>query len=129
MLCGSGSAAALAQHGAALMVGRFERERPGSAALAVDAASARCTRSARRATCCWRSAAAVPAPALAAAVQAAQAKDMTVVALTGRDAGDLREHGWVRPMCTSPCRTNARHASSRSTCWCCTACATRWTFN
>jgi D-sedoheptulose 7-phosphate isomerase len=29
------------------------------------------------------------APALAAAVQAAQAKDMTVVALTGRDAGDL----------------------------------------
>jgi D-sedoheptulose 7-phosphate isomerase len=54
MLCGSGSATALAQHGAALMVGRFERERPGLAALAVDAAA--------EVMCCWRSPAVVPRP-------------------------------------------------------------------
>jgi D-sedoheptulose 7-phosphate isomerase len=88
MLCGSGPSAALAQHGAALMVGRFERERPGLAALAVggdievralgspgDVLLALCTVS--------------PSPALTAAVQAAHAKDMTVVALTGRDAAGL----------------------------------------
>jgi D-sedoheptulose 7-phosphate isomerase len=46
MLCGSGPTAALAQHGAALMVGRFERERPGLAALAVGGSEvlARCAR-------------------------------------------------------------------------------------
>jgi D-sedoheptulose 7-phosphate isomerase len=88
MLCGSGASAALAQHGAALMLGRFERDRPGLAALAVggetevsvlgspgDVLLALCSAS--------------PGPALAAAVTAAQAKDMTVVALTGRDAGSL----------------------------------------
>lgn len=88
LLCGSGPAAALAQHGAALMIGRFERERPGLAALAVageaevralggpgDVLLAICTGS--------------PAPALVAAVLGAQAKEMNVVLLSGRDAGNL----------------------------------------
>ena len=88
MLCGTGASAALAQHAAALMVGRFERERPGLAALAVgsevevralgspgDVLLVLCSGS--------------PTPALSAAVSAAHAKDMTAVALTGRDAGSL----------------------------------------
>lgn len=88
MLCGSGSAGALAQHGAALMVGRFERERPGLAALAVGADSEVRALGAPGDVLLAIASNGV-APALTAAVQAAHAKDMTVVALTGRDAGGL----------------------------------------
>ena len=90
MLCGSGPAAALAQHGASLMVGRFERERPGLAALAVGGATEVQALGAPGdvlVVIC----AAGPAPAMMAAVQAAQAKDMTVVALSGREVGGLLE--------------------------------------
>ena len=104
---GAGPAAALAQLFTADLIGRFERERPGLAALALggdgvvwsalagdeglDAVLARQVH-----------ALGVPGdvllliehasgqPALVAAARAAQAKDMTVVALTGRDGGELR---------------------------------------
>jgi D-sedoheptulose 7-phosphate isomerase len=88
MLCGGGSGAVLAQHGAALMVGRFERERPALAALAVGAeAEVRALGAPGDVLVAISSSGA--GPMLTAAVQAAQAKDMTVVALTGRDGGDL----------------------------------------
>ncbi|MES2959306.1 MAG: SIS domain-containing protein [Pseudomonadota bacterium] len=91
MLYGHGAASALAQHGAALMVGRFERERPGLAAMAVGSEfEVRALGS--PGDVLLTLSAAPPTPALLAAVQAAQAKDMTVVALTGRDASGLLEH-------------------------------------
>jgi len=90
LLCGSGPAAALAQHAAALMVGRFERERPGLAALAVAGESEVLALGVPGDVLLAISTGS-PAQALASAVAAAQAKDMTVVALTGRDAGSLLE--------------------------------------
>ena len=88
LLCGSGPAAVLAQHGAALMVGRFERERPGLAALAVSGEiEVRALGSPGDVLLALTTGG--PAPGLAAALQAAQGRDMTVVALTGRDAGSL----------------------------------------
>lgn len=88
MLYGAGAAAALAQLGAALMVGRFERERPGLAALAV-ASEAQVRALGSPGDVLLAFAADSPSAALSAAVQAAQAKDMTVIALTGHDAGTL----------------------------------------
>lgn len=90
MLCGSGPAAALAQHGAALMIGRFERDRPGLAALAViGETEVRALGSPGDVLVAVS--AASPSPALLAVVKAAQTKEMTVVALTGRDATTLLE--------------------------------------
>jgi len=88
MLFGSGPAAALAQHGAALMVGRFERERPGLAALAVGSESEVMALGAPGDVLLAISIAA-PTQPLMAIVQAAQAKEMTVVALTGSDVAGL----------------------------------------
>jgi len=88
MLFGSGAAAALAQHGAALMVGRFERERPGLAALAIGSEAELQALGAPGDVLLALSTDA-PAPVLSAIVLAAQAKDMTVVALTGREAAGL----------------------------------------
>ena len=91
MLCGSGASVVLARHGAALMVGRFERERPGLAALAV-AGETEVRALGAPGDVLLAIAVALPTPALLAAVRAAQAKEMTVVALTGSDAGGLVEH-------------------------------------
>jgi D-sedoheptulose 7-phosphate isomerase len=88
MLCGSGTAAALAQHTAALMVGRHERERPGLAALAVGGETEVRALGAPGDVLLAISADS-PTLGWAAAVAAAQGKDMTVVALTGPDAGGL----------------------------------------
>jgi D-sedoheptulose 7-phosphate isomerase len=90
MLCGSGAGVALAQHGAALMIGRFERERPGLAALAVGGETEVRALGAPGDVLLVISPGS-PAVALLAAVAAAQAKDMTLVALTGPDAGSLLE--------------------------------------
>ena len=90
MLCGSGASAALAQHGAALMVGRYERERPPLAALAVASESEiQALGMPGDVLLAISVGGPAPVPALAAALQAARSKDMTVVALTGRDAGSL----------------------------------------
>lgn len=106
LLCGSGAAAVLAQYGAALLVGRFERARPGLAALAIGTDAALMAGLADSADPSQSLATQVltlgapgdvllaistgsPAPALTAAVRAAQSKDMTVVALTGGEAGEL----------------------------------------
>ena len=109
LACGNGGSAADAQHFAAEFVGRFERERPGLAAIAlttdtsiltaigndydfdVDLLEAGARRSARRATCCWRSSTSGNSANVLAAVEAAHAKDMTVIALTGRSGGKMRD--------------------------------------
>ncbi len=108
LVCGSGGSAAAAQHFAAVFVGRFERERPGLAAIALTTDSAILTGLARDHDFTSIFAKQVDAlgqpgdlllainaqgeaPEIVAAVEAAHAKDMTVIALTGRHAGRLGE--------------------------------------
>lgn len=107
LAAGLGPAAGLAQLFTADLVGRFERERPGLSALALGgdgialsalAAEGGFDQVLARQVQALGSPGDVlllvePAgghPALVAAARAAQAKEMTVVALTGRDGGALR---------------------------------------
>lgn len=90
MLVGSGAAAHLAAHGAGLMVGRFERERPGLAALAL-AGEAQVQALGNPGDVLLAISAGRADAALLATIDAAQRKEMTVVALCGRDAGNLHE--------------------------------------
>ncbi|MEF7617578.1 SIS domain-containing protein [Aquincola sp. MAHUQ-54] len=105
MVCGSGAATADAQHLAAQFVGRFERERPGLAALALGADGVLASALARErgADVLAKQVLALGAPgdvlvvlapvgpddSIVAAVQAAHGKDMTVIAFTGRAAPGL----------------------------------------
>jgi D-sedoheptulose 7-phosphate isomerase len=85
LVCGSGAGAALAPHLARLFTGRFERERPPLAALALGREPAQEVR-----------ALGLPGDVLlyiddgegasAAVISAAQGKDMTTVVLAGRGA-------------------------------------------
>jgi D-sedoheptulose 7-phosphate isomerase len=104
--CGNGGSAADSQHFAAEMVGRFERERPGIAAFALTVDTSALTAIAND----WhydqvfaRQIAAVgrPGDVLVAistsgnsknvmeAINAAHARKMSVIALTGRDGGGM----------------------------------------
>lgn len=106
LACGGGAATADAQHLAAQFVGRFERERPGLAALALGADGTLAQALAREAgaddvVARQVLALGVPGdvllvvmpagddPAVIAAVQAAHDKEMTVIALSGREAPRL----------------------------------------
>ena len=102
MVCGAGGGAALADIFSAAFVGRFERERPGLAALALQAQSALASIvGAAQVFAKQVQALGMPgdllllldpgadAVALVAAAQAAHDKDMTVLALTGRGGGAL----------------------------------------
>jgi D-sedoheptulose 7-phosphate isomerase len=106
MLCGQGPSQANAQQFAAQFVGRFERERPGLAAVVLgsdstvmsalldDADPAQALAKQVQALgmpgdVLMMLSAAGESQALLAALQAAHQKDITVVALTGRDAGSL----------------------------------------
>lgn len=92
MVCGSGAGAALSHHLARLFTGRFERDRPPLAALALTPAlpPAQQIR-----------ALGLPGDVLlyiddgeghsAAAISAAQAKDMTIVVVAGRGAAAFGE--------------------------------------
>ena len=106
LICGNGASGALAQYLAALMVGGMERPRPELPALALGADAATLTAVARRGEYADAFAAQVRALGgagdallvlssngnavnLARAAQAAHERDMTVIALTGRDGGAL----------------------------------------
>lgn len=106
MVCGNGGSASDAQHFAAEFVGRFERERPGLAALALTTDTAILTAIGNHYdfnSIFSKQVQALGTPGdvliaistsgnsanVLAAVQAAHAKDMTVVALTGRTGGQL----------------------------------------
>jgi D-sedoheptulose 7-phosphate isomerase len=109
MACGSGGSSALAQYVAAMLVGQFERDRPGLAALALSAdpsllmasgtdssgVFARQIQSLGQPGDILLALAAHGEPAsMLAAIDAAHAKDMTVIALTGnaqKIAGKLTE--------------------------------------
>lgn len=108
LACGNGGSAADAQHFAAEFVGRFERERPGLAALALTTDTSILTAIANDYH--YDSVFAKQVQALGApgdvllamstsgnsgsvlqAIGAAHAKDMTVIALTGNGGGKVRE--------------------------------------
>ncbi|MCR5866184.1 MAG: SIS domain-containing protein [Aquincola tertiaricarbonis] len=106
MVCGSGASTADAQHLAAQFVGRFERERPGLAALALGTDGVLSLALAREAGLNEVLAKQVQALGLPgdvllvlapagddegviAAVQAAHGKEMTVIVFTGRQAPGL----------------------------------------
>jgi D-sedoheptulose 7-phosphate isomerase len=108
LACGNGGSASDAQHFAAEFVGRFERERPGLAAIALTTDTSILTAIANDYDFTQVFAKQVQAlgapgdvliaistsgnsPNVLAAVDAARARDMTVVALTGRGGGKLRE--------------------------------------
>jgi D-sedoheptulose 7-phosphate isomerase len=108
LACGNGGSASDAQHFAAEFIGRFERERPGLAAIALTTDSSILTAIANDYDFTQVFAKQVQAlgapgdvlialstsgnsPNVLAAVDAARARDMTVVALTGRGGGKLRE--------------------------------------
>jgi len=108
LACGNGGSASDAQHFAAEFIGRFERERPGLAAIALTSDSSILTAIANDYDFTQVFAKQVQAlgapgdvlialstsgnsPNVLAAVDAARARDMTVVALTGRGGGKLRE--------------------------------------
>lgn len=107
LACGNGGSASDAQHFAAEFVGRFERERPGLAAIALTTDTSILTAVGndydfKQVFSKQVQALGQPGDVLLAmstsgnsanvlaAVEAAQAKDMTVIALTGRGGGALR---------------------------------------
>jgi D-sedoheptulose 7-phosphate isomerase len=108
LACGNGGSASDAQHFAAEFIGRFERERPGLAAIALTTDTSILTAIANDYDFTQVFAKQVQAlgapgdvliaistsgnsPNVLAAVDAARARDMTVVAMTGRGGGQLRE--------------------------------------
>ena len=108
LACGNGGSACDAQHFAAEFVGRFERERPGLAAIALTTDTSILTAIGNDydfASIFSKQVQALGAPGdvllaittsgnsanVVAAVEAARAKDMTVIALTGHKGGKLRE--------------------------------------
>ena len=108
LTCGNGGSAGDAQHFAAEFVGRFERERPGLAAIALTTDSSILTAIGNDYdfnSIFSKQVQALGAPGdvllaistsgnsgnVLAAITAAQAREMTVVALTGRNGGQVRE--------------------------------------
>ena len=108
MACGNGGSAADAQHFAAEFVGRFERERPGLAAIALTTDTSILTAVGNDYSFEFiysKQVQALGAPGdvllaistsgnsgnVVAAVEAAHAKEMTVIALTGHKGGKMRE--------------------------------------
>jgi D-sedoheptulose 7-phosphate isomerase len=106
LACGNGGSAGDAQHFAAEFVGRFERERPGLAAIALTTDSSILTAIANDYdfdAVFAKQVQAIGSPGdvllaistsgnsgnVLAAVAAAQAREMTVIALTGRNGGKL----------------------------------------
>ncbi|MFZ2648869.1 MAG: phosphoheptose isomerase [Burkholderiaceae bacterium] len=108
LACGNGGSASDAQHFAAEFVGRFERERPGLAAIALTTDTSIITAIGNDYSfeaVFAKQVEALGAPGdvliaistggnsanVVAAVLAAHAKEMSVVALTGRGGGKIRE--------------------------------------
>lgn len=108
LACGNGGSASDAQHFAAEFIGRFERERPGLAAIALTTDSSILTAVGNDYAfdvVFSKQVQALGNPGdvllaistsgnsanVLAAVEAAHAKEMTVIALTGRNGGKMRE--------------------------------------
>lgn len=126
LACASGASAASAQIFAALMVNRFEHERPGLAAIALAADTSILTSIADdhgydQVFARQIKALGLPGdvllvladganlPGVLAAVDAAHARGMSVIAMTGRDGGAVAEQmGEVDVLMCVPAETDAR---------------------
>ena len=108
LTCGNGGSASDAQHFAAEFVGRFERERPGLAAISLATDTSILTAIGNDydfASIFSKQVQAIGAPGdvllaistsgnstnVVTAIEAAHAKEMTVIALTGHKGGRMRE--------------------------------------
>ena len=108
LTCGNGGSASDAQHFAAEFVGRFERERPGLAAISLATDTSILTAIGNDydfASIFSKQVQAIGAPGdvllaistsgnstnVVAAIEAAHAKEMTVIALTGHKGGRMRD--------------------------------------
>jgi D-sedoheptulose 7-phosphate isomerase len=108
LACGNGGSASDAQHFAAEFIGRFERERPGLAAIALTTDTSILTAIGNDYdfnVVFSKQVQALGSPGdvllalstsgnsanVLAAIEAAHAKEMTVIALTGRGGGKMRE--------------------------------------
>ena len=108
LTCGNGGSASDAQHFAAEFVGRFERERPGLAAISLTTDTSILTAIGNDydfASIFSKQVQAIGAPGdvllaistsgnstnVVTAIEAAHAKEMTVIALTGHKGGRMRE--------------------------------------
>ena len=104
LICGNGGSAADAQHFAAEFVGRFERERPGLAAIALTVDTSILTavgndygyeavfsKQVSPGDVLLALSTSGNSANVLAAVDAAHAREMTVVALTGNTGGRMRE--------------------------------------
>lgn len=108
MSCGNGGSAADAQHFSSEMINRFEHDRPGLAAIALSTDTSTLTSIAnddafenvfaRQVSALGHPGDVLLAistsghsPNIVAAAEAARGRDMTVIALTGRDGGGLAE--------------------------------------
>ncbi len=108
LVCGNGGSAANAQHFASRMINRFELDRPGLPAIALNTDSSTLTSIAndngfeqvfaRQVSTLGQAgdvllaiSASGDSSNIAAAAEAARGRDMTVIALTGRDGGKLAE--------------------------------------
>jgi DnaA initiator-associating protein len=106
LTCGNGSSASLAQHFASLLLNRYERDRPPLPALALTTDSSTITSIASSASYATIFSKQVKAlgqsgdillaistsgnsPNVINAMQAALTRDMTIVALTGKDGGEM----------------------------------------
>lgn len=106
--CGNGGSAADAQHFSGELLGRFERERPGLAAVALTTDTSTITAVAndyayddifakqvvalgRRGDVLLAISTSGNSPNVLRAIRAAHEAGMTIVALTGRDGGDIAE--------------------------------------
>ncbi len=106
LVCGNGGSAADAQHFAAELSGRFERERPGLAGVALTTDSSALTAIGndygfdrvferqvealgRRGDCLLAISTSGNSPNVLSAMQKAQGLGMSVIALTGRDGGNM----------------------------------------
>ena len=141
LACGNGGSAADAQHFAAEFVGRFERERPELGAIALTTDSSIITAIANDYdfnVIFSRQVRALGAPGdvllaistsgnsanVLAAIEAAHAREMVVVGLTGRGVEKWPTCCAI-PMCTFACRMSARPGFRKCTYWLCIAFAMR----
>jgi D-sedoheptulose 7-phosphate isomerase len=109
LACGNGGSAADSQHFAAELLNRFERERPGLAAMALTTDTSTLTSIAHDYDYSQVFSKPVPAlgqprdvllaistsgnsPNVVAAIRAAHERDMRVVALTGKGGGEVGKH-------------------------------------
>jgi len=106
--CGNGGSAGYAQHFSAELLNRFEMERPGLAAIALTTDSSTLTAIANDYSyveifskqvmalgnptdCLLAISTSGNSPNILAAIKAAHQRDMTVIALTGRDGGTIAQ--------------------------------------